>query len=136
MNNLNICFLNFKGQSGMTDTKLSELDDLIRTKRLDIIGPQEVKITNKTFLNCPTINGNFQIIQNNSYNKYGTGLLINKNIRTENLRTDTEGKIQVIDLPDLKLTCANLYLQCGTDSRSKAHREHQICTLLPDLLEN
>ena len=131
MTSINVCYLNFKAQSGMTETKLKELDDLIHTKRLDIIGLQEVKITDKTFLNCTNINGNFNIIQNNSYNKYGTGLLINRN-----LRTDTEGRIMVIDIPDLNLTCANLYLQCGTDSRSKAHREHQICTLLPDLLEN
>ena len=136
MEGLKLAYINFKGQTGMVKQKLIQLETLIKAQRLDIINLQEVWVDSKIFLECPLINGNYQILTNNSRNNYGTSTLVSRNLKVDNVKIDSDGRVLIFDLPEFNLTIGNTYLQCGSDSKSKRHRDKTLCETVPELLAN
>ena len=47
---------------------------------------------------------------------------------------DLSGRVIVYDLPDLNITGANVYLQCGSSTEAKNSREEYAAKILPQLL--
>ena len=76
----------------------------------------------------------YNIIENNSVNKYGTASLVKSELTVENIRTDLEGRLIIFDIGDM--TLGNIYLHSGTDARSRANRENYCCEVLPNMLVN
>ena len=68
----------------------------------------------ETFSTCNFISSTFNIVSNNSLNKYGTASLVKSELEIENIRCDTEGRVIVVDLGEL--TLSNIYLNSGTDT--------------------
>ena len=64
---------------------------------------------------------NYNIISNNSENKYGTATLIRTDFDYKNVRCDTSGRALVFDVEDM--TFGNFYGHSGTDSNARSNRE-------------
>ena len=95
---------------------------------------QEINITVDSFSNFEFITSNYNILPNNSINKYGTATLINSEFCPENLRNDTEERVQIYDVGNM--TIVNTYFHSGTDGVSRAAREKLCSEILPNLLIN
>ena len=72
---MKIASVNIYGQTGMTPTKLLELDNFIEFNRLDVVCLQETDVRVNTFSECNMISSNFHIIENNNRSGYGTCIL-------------------------------------------------------------
>ena len=92
-NILNIAYVNTCGQTKLTEWKQLQIEAFAKYKKIDILHLQETEICDETFENCKFISGNYNIISNNSSNSYGTSTLIKSELKYENLRFDTEGRI-------------------------------------------
>ena len=135
MNNIiTIAYFNIRGQTKMNEAKQSQLEDMIRKYKIDILHLQEADIEENTFDTCPLICSSYDIIPNNSQNGYGTASIYKSDLTVTNIRLDTLSKCIVFDVGDL--TLANVYLQSGTDARSRAAREDYCAATLPQLLLN
>ena len=77
---------------------------------------------------------NYNILPHNSVNKYGTATLIRSELIPENLRCDTNGRVQIYNL--VNITFANIYFDSGTDGISRNGREKLCSEVLPNLLTN
>ena len=131
---LTVGFLNIRGQSGLPVSKQLQIEAFAKINNCDIINLQEAHIDSESFTSCDFIQNNFNIIENNSDNKYGTASLIKSELNFENVQTDTEGRAIIFDIGDM--TFGNFYLQSGTDAQSKASREKFCCQVLPNMLVN
>ena len=127
-------FLNIRGQSGLPISKQLQIEQFIKTQRLDALHLQEINIDSDSFTTCDFISSNYNVFPNNSMSKYGTASLGRADIEPENLRCDTQGRVQVYDIGDL--TFANIYFHSGTDNISRAGREKLCSEVLPNLLIN
>ena len=54
-NILRIAFLNIKGQTGLNKAKQVQIEDFMKTNRIDIMNLQESNIEDKTFSDCKYI---------------------------------------------------------------------------------
>ena len=133
-NVLVIAYLNVQGQTGLPLTKQKQIEDFIRRNRVDVLHCQEINIDEESFSQCNFINSNFNILQNNAMNKYGTATLVKNIFTPENIRMDTMGRAIFFNIEDL--TLGNVYLPSGTDGISRAGRESYSSETLPQLLLN
>ena len=131
---LTVAYLNIRGQSVFTESKQKQIEAFAKFNKCDIIHLQEAHIDDETFSNCDFICSSYNIIANNSPTKYGTASLVRSELSPENIRFDLEGRVIVFDIG--QFTTANIYLHSGTDSTSRAGREHYCCDVLPQLLIN
>ena len=127
-------FLNIKGQSGLKLVKQQQIESLVIKYNIDAIHLQEVNIDEETFSDCDFLMSNYNILPHNSVNKYGTATLIRSELSPENLRCDTDGRVQIYDLGNI--TFANIYFHSGTDGISRNGREKLCSEVLPNLLTN
>ena len=95
---------------------------------------QEAHIEENTFSECKLITSGYNIIANNSQNKYGTASLIKNELEAENIVMDKEGRVIIFEVGGI--TCGNLYIHSGTDSMSKNRRENYFSEVVPQLLIN
>ena len=133
-NILTIGYMNVRGQSGLTVVKQLQIEAFAEINNCDIIHLQEAHIVSETFSTCDFIQSTYNIIENNSTNKYGTASLIKSCLSFENVRTDSEGRVIIFDVGDM--TFGNFYLHSGTDASSRSGRERYCCEVLPNLLVN
>ena len=118
---LTVAFLNIHGQTGLTFTKQKQIEDFIVRNQVDILHCQEINIDQESFSQCRFISANYNIIQNNALNKYGTATLVKNIFTAENIRNDTLGRGIFFNIEDI--TLGNVYLQSGTDGVSRGARE-------------
>ena len=133
-NILTIAYLNIRGQSGLPVDKQLQIEAFAKYNNCDIINLQEAHIESETFSTCNFIQSTFNIIDNNSRNKFGTASLVKSGLNFENVRNDLEGRALFFDIGDM--TFGNLYLPSGTDARSRSKRESYCCEVLPNLMVN
>ena len=126
--------IHLNGQSGLTISKEKQNEDFIKRKDIDIIHTQEINISEEAFSQCNYILSNFNIIQNNALNKYGTASLVKNDFNPENIKMDTHGRAIFFDI--LGMTFGNVYLHSGTDGASRNDRENYCAETVPQLLVN
>ena len=131
---LTVAYLNIHGQTGLTFTKQKQIEDFIVRNQVDILHCQEINIDQESFSQCRFISANYNIIQNNAVNKYGTATLVKNIFIAENIRNDTSGRGLFFNIEDI--TLGNVYLQSGTDGVSRGARESYCSQILPHLLNN
>ena len=133
-NVLTLAYLNLHGQTGLPVTKQKQVENFILRNRVDILNCQEINIEEESFSQCQFIKANFNVIENNAFNKYGTATLVRNIFRAENVRKDTLGRAIFFNIE--QLTLGNVYLQSGTDGISRGSREGFCSETLPQLLMN
>ena len=111
-NLLNIAYINIRGQTGLNLEKQQQIEHFIRLHEIDILHCQEININKDTFSQCNLISSSYNIITNNSQNKYGTASLIRSEFSIENISLDTYGRIKVFDIENL--TFGNFFLPSGS----------------------
>ena len=134
VNILTIGYINVRAQTGLPISKQLRIEAFSKHNNCDIVHLQEANIEEETFSSCNFIQSSYNIIENNSTNKYGTASLVKTDLQIENIRCDSEGRVIVFDLGEM--TFGNIYLHSGTDSRSRTGREKYCCEVLPGLLLN
>ena len=91
MENLNdkvvtLAYLNIHGQSGFSSSKQRQIEDFAIKHSIDIINCQEINIDQDSFSSCTLISSNYNIIQNNAANKYGTAVLVKSEFCVDNIK--------------------------------------------------
>ena len=133
-NLFNIAYINIRGQTGLNLEKQQQIEHFIRLHEIDILHCQEININKDTFSQCNLISSSYNIITNNSQNKYGTASLVRSEFIIENISLDTNGRIIVFDIENL--TFGNFYLPSGSDALSRSSRENYCAETIPQLLVN
>ena len=133
-NILTVGYINIRGQTGLPVSKQLQIEAFAMNNQCDILHLQEANIEDETFSSCSFLQSSINIVENNATNKYGTASLVKTDLKIDNIRCDSEGRVIVFDLGDL--TLGNIYLQSGTDAKSRAAREKYCCEVLPRLLIN
>lgn len=131
---ITIGYLNVKGQSKLNIEQQLQIQDFIKTHRLDILHCQETNIDENTFSDCNYIKSSFNIIENNASNYYGTCSLVLNSLTPENIQCDTEGRAITFIVGNM--TFGNVYLQSGSDKILKSKRENFCAEKRPSLLLN
>ena len=131
---LTIAYMNIRGQTGLDISKQLQIEHFIKTYKIDILNCQEINILEGSFSNCNFINSSYNIISNNSQNKYGTCCLVANNFKTENMKTDTNGRIIAFNVENV--TFCNVYLPSGSDPVMKNSRENYSAEIIPQILIN
>ena len=131
---LTIGYMNIRGQSGLSIVKQIQIEAFAKFNNCDILHLQEAHLDSESFSTCDFIQSSYNIIENNSTNKYGTASLVKSELTIENIRTDLEGRVILFDIGDM--TFGNFYLHSGTDARSRTNRENYCCEVLPNMLVN
>ena len=133
-NILTISYMNIHGQTKLTTAKQLQIQDFLKSKKIDILHLQEVEIDEESFGDCDFVSSNFNIITNNSVSKYGTASLLRSDLQYRNVRCDTSGRAIVFDIGEVSF--GNLYGHSGTDSLSRNSRESFYAETVPNLLIN
>ena len=134
-NILTVGYINIRGQTGLPVAKQLQIESFARHNGCDILHLQEANIVDETFRSCNFIQSSYNVIENNAPNRYGTASLVKTDLRTDNIRFDSEGRIIIFDVEDI--TFGNIYLHSGTDSKSRTGREniaatsYLVCLLIP-----
>ena len=131
---LTVGFINIRGQTGLNLPKQLQIEQFLRNNNLDILHLQEANIEDDTFSECYLISSSYNIIVNNSQNKYGTASLVKTEFDVENLAMDKEGRVIIFEVGGV--TCGNLYIHSGTDAASRSKRENYFSEVVPQLLIN
>ena len=105
------------------------------SNKIDILHLQESHVEDNTFIDCNYISANYDIIVNNSVNKFGTASLVKSDLDVKNVSMDQEGRVIIFDVGEY-FTCGNFYLPCGSDRVAKAKREKYCAETIPNLLVN
>jgi exonuclease III len=92
-NILTVAFINIRGQSGLPISKQLQIQSFIKYNNCDIIHLQEAHIDDESFSTCDFISSNFNIVPNNSLNKYGTASLVKSEFEIENIQCDNQGRV-------------------------------------------
>ena len=114
--------------------KQAQIESFICKNKIDILNLQEVDLDKESFSACPVISSSFQVISNNSQNKYGTAILVKSELPVTNVQFDSHGRVIVLDV--CGITVMNCYLASGSHPKARASREEYCSTLLPQLLLN
>ena len=129
-----VLYINTRGQTKFTVQKQLCIQDLCIKFKCDIVHLQETDVDDNVFEHCSFINENYTIISNNSPSGYGTCSLVKNELKVNNVRFDTQGRIIIFEISNV--TFCNVYLEAGTDSDSKKARESCLGEILPNLLIN
>ena len=84
-NKITVAFINIRGQTGFNSAKQFQIEEFIRHNRIDILHLQESNIEENTFNDCKLITSSFNLIVNNSQNKYGIASLVKNEFQAENV---------------------------------------------------
>ena len=122
--------MNIHGQTKLPTVKQLQIQDFIKYKNIDILHLQEIEIDENTFSECDYISSYFNIISNNSVNKYGTASIIRSDLDYRNIRCDTSGRAIMFDIG--AVTFGNVYGHSGTDGLSRANRETFFAETVPN----
>ena len=133
-NYINIAFMNIHGQTGLDESKQVQIENFIKSYKIDILNCQEINIDENSFKNCNLITSSYTSIINNAENKYGTCCFVSNNLDFQNVKLDTNGRVIAFDIEDI--TFCNVYLPSGTDSAMKKERENYVAEVLPQILIN
>ena len=131
---LTIAYMNIHGQSKLPTAKQLQIEDFIKYNKIDILHLQESNIDPETFSSCNFVSSSFNIIANNSENKYGTATILRSDLNFDNVKCDTAGRAIVFDIGCT--TFGNFYAQSGTDGQSRARRETFCAETIPNILIN
>ena len=129
---ITIAYMNIHGQSGLDDSKQVQIENFIKSYKVDILNCQEINIDENSFKNCSYINSSYNVIPNNAQNKYGTCCIVSNSLDYQKVKFDTNGRIIAFDIDDI--TFCNVYLPSGTDAMMKNERENYIAETLPQIL--
>ena len=127
--------MNIRAQTGLNYAKQRQIEDFVRSNRIDILHLQESHVEEDTFLDCNYISANYDIIANNSLNKFGTASLVKCDLEVKNVNMDQGGRVIIFDVGE-HFTCGNFYLPCGSDRISRGKRENYCSEIIPNLLVN
>ena len=72
--------MNIRAQTGLNHAKQRQIEDFLSANRIDILHLQESHIEDNTFVDCNFISANYDIIANNSLNKFGTASLVKSDL--------------------------------------------------------
>ena len=133
-NSITIAFTYIGGQSRLSVDKQLQIEEFLKRYKCDILNLQETNIEPETFSTCSYISNNYNILENNSINNYGTSSLIKSEFVVENVRCDSDGRVLIFDVGPM--TFGNLYFNSGTDSVARGGREKICSEVLPNLLIN
>ena len=133
-NILTLAYLNIHGQTGIKLEKQLQIEEFLRVNDIDILQCQEININEDTFSECNLITSSYNIITNNSSNKYGTASIVKNEYSIENITVDTNGRVLIFDIENI--TFGNFYLPSGTDNISRSSRENYCAETIPQLLVN
>ena len=89
-----------------------QIEEFLRVNDIDILQCQEININEDTFSECNLITSSYNIITNNSSNKYGTASIVKNEYSIENITVDTNGRVLIFDIENI--TFGNFYLPSGT----------------------
>ena len=131
---LTISFMNIHGQSKLPIAKQLQIQDFLKYNKIDILHMQECDISEETFSECDYLSSSFNIISNNSLNKYGTASIIRSDLEYNNVHFDTSGRAIIFDIGEV--TFGNMYAQSGSDGLSRSTRESFFAETVPNLLLN
>ena len=131
---LTVAYLNIHGQTKLPTAKQLQIQDIIKTNKIDILHMQECEINSETFSTCDLLSSSFNIISNNSQNGFGTASLVRSDLNFQNVKCDTAGRGIVFDIG--KMTFGNFYAHSGTNGTSRANRETFCGEIIPNLLIN
>ena len=131
-----IGFINCVGQSKFPLSKQLEIENHVRSHKIDILHLQEIMIDETSFSECHYLRNNFNLFSNNTPGNtpYGTASLVRSDIEVSNMLTDNAGRIILFDAAGC--TWGNFYLPSGTDGASRTLREHYSAELIPQLMIN
>ena len=71
-----IAYLNIHGQSGLTISKQKQIEKFLQEYDIDILHTQEINIEEDSFSQCNFLQSNYNLVQNNAVNKFGTASFI------------------------------------------------------------
>ena len=131
---LNIGYINLRAQTGFGLPKQIQVEQFLKSYKIDILHLQEAQIREDTFEMCDFITSNYEIIANNASNQYGTASLVANSLQPTNIKVDTQGRVLVFNVGDT--TFANVYLPCGNEPGMRNLREDYISLIIPQLLIN
>ena len=114
---LTISYMNIHGQTKLPTVKQLQIEDFVKFNKIDILHMQECDIDEDTFSTCNFISSNFNLISNNSQNKFGTASLVRSDLIFENVKCDTAGRGIVFDIANT--TFGNFYAHSGTDTQAQ-----------------
>ena len=133
-NTITLAYMNIRGQTGLDETKQVQIESFIKSYKIDILNCQEINISEDSFSSCNFITSSYDIITNNARNKYGTCCIVSNNFQTENIKSDTNGRVIAFDIGSI--TFCNVYLPSGTEPIMKNSRENYAAEILPQILIN
>ena len=131
-NILKISYLNIRGQTGLPFSKQSQIDDFVKHNDIDILHCQEIDIQEDTFNECSYLLASYNLVHNNSQNRYGTASFIRNEFSIENLNCDTNGRVISFNINDVTFT--NLYMPSGNDAIMRTNREDYFAEKIPQIL--
>ena len=131
---LTIAFMNIRGQTGLNISKQIQIENFIKSYKVDILNCQEINISDETFSTCNLISSQYDIISNNAENKYGTCCLVSNNLVAENIKCDTNGREIAFNIG--QITFCNVYLPSGNDPVMRNSRETYSAEIIPQVLIN
>ena len=133
-NIVNLAYLNCHGQTGLNLSKQLQIEEFLKCYKIDILHLQETFIEEDTFTECKFISSNYDIIYNNSHNKYGTASLIKYSLPPQDIILHQSGRIILFNIGNT--TFGNVYLPSGTDGQSRSSRENFCGEIIPTLMVN
>ena len=92
---LNIGYINLRAQTGFGLPKQLQVEQFLKSYKIDILHLQEAQILENTFEMCDFITSNYEIIANNASNPYGTASLVANSLQPTNIKVDTQGRVLV-----------------------------------------
>ena len=126
--------MNVRGQTGMDMSKQLQIEQFLKSYKIDILNCQEINISEDSFTNCDHITSSYNILSNNAANKYGTCCFVSNEYCTENVKTDTSGRLITFDIENT--TFCNVYLHSGSDHVMRSGRENYAAEIIPQLMIN
>ena len=129
-----VAYLNCHGQTGLDLPKQLQIEEFLKSYKIDILHLQETFIDDNTFAECSFISSSFIIIQNNSHNNFGTASIVRSDLPVDDIILHESGRIIIFNIGNI--TFGNVYLPSGTDGHSRASRENFNGDIIPNLLIN
>ena len=80
--------MNVRGQTGLDIAKQLQIENFLKSYKIDVLHCQEINISQDSFNSCDHINSAYNILSNNAQNKYGTCSIVSNQYNVENLKTD------------------------------------------------
>ena len=88
---LSIGYINLRAQTGFGLPKRIQVEQFLKSYKIDILHLQEAQIREDTFDMYDIITSNYEIIANNASNQYGIVSLVADNLQPTNIKVDTQG---------------------------------------------